>query len=114
MSYTRVIPRDLFNEAKLLKCLGQLVLLKHDGKLPASLEIEHDDSDVRGFDIMQDESDGGLECANLTISINSEVCRCYCPYNCKSAYPLQCQMEHETLAVFNDNGTLSDDFRDCL
>lgn len=26
MTYLRVIPRDLFNEAKLLKCLGKLYL----------------------------------------------------------------------------------------
>lgn len=40
-SYRRVLPRDLFNEAKLLKCLGQLSLMIHDGK--CELRVEHSD-----------------------------------------------------------------------
>ncbi len=39
--YTRVIPRDLFNEAKLLKCIGRLVLLIHDGD-HNNISFEHD------------------------------------------------------------------------
>ena len=35
--YERVIPRDLFNEAKLLKCVGLLVLKIHDGENPANV-----------------------------------------------------------------------------
>lgn len=30
MTYQREIPRDLFNEANLLKCLGQISLIAHD------------------------------------------------------------------------------------
>lgn len=41
MTYQRVIPRDLFNEANLLKCVGKLALLHHDGLLP--FEMDYDD-----------------------------------------------------------------------
>lgn len=39
--YQRVIPRDLFNEAKLLKCLGRLSLFIHDGKSPPILKVRN-------------------------------------------------------------------------
>jgi len=45
MSYTRVIPRDLFNEANLLKCYGQIYIEVERMSLPdprAYVEIEHD------------------------------------------------------------------------
>lgn len=34
MSYFRVIPRDLFNEASLLKCYGRLAILLDDMRSP--------------------------------------------------------------------------------
>lgn len=63
MGYNRVLPRDLFNEAKLLKCLGQLCLLIHEGK--CSLKVIHDIKYWEGFNIQQDPSDGGLFVTNL-------------------------------------------------
>ena len=40
MTYRRVLPRDLFNEAKLLKCLGQLALIIHDGQDSAGQTVQ--------------------------------------------------------------------------
>ena len=40
--YTRVLPRDLFNEAKLMKCMGLLTLLIHDELIPDCLKFEYD------------------------------------------------------------------------
>lgn len=53
--YQRVIPRDLFNEAVLLKCLGKVALWIHEGVLPL-LTVEHTpvgdgDQYTQGFDI---------------------------------------------------------------
>jgi len=43
INYNRVIPRDLFNESKLLKCIGKLTLLIHDNLAPFGLKFEHDE-----------------------------------------------------------------------
>jgi hypothetical protein len=65
MTYTRVLPRDLFNEAKLLKELGFLSLAIHDGKHACGriLEVIHDG---KPFDICRSDS-GDLYVANLAI-----------------------------------------------
>ena len=41
MSYARVIPRDLFNEANLLKCLGKVALILMDR--PSDAEFDEDE-----------------------------------------------------------------------
>lgn len=53
--YQRVLPRDLFNEAALLKCLGKVALWIHEGMLPL-LTVEHTpvgagDEHTQGFDV---------------------------------------------------------------
>ena len=69
MSYTRETPRDLFNESKLLKCLGQLSLIIHntvdsDGnaELQKRKPFVHGDSYgavVAGYIENDDGNDGG-------------------------------------------------------
>lgn len=42
-NYTRVIPRNFFNEAKLLKCFGKLSLAVLDCQTPPGIKIDiHD------------------------------------------------------------------------
>lgn len=54
--YGRVIPRDLFNEAKLLKCMGQLCLRIHNNdNLPAKMSADHDGSPFK-IDLMDEGS----------------------------------------------------------
>lgn len=66
-NYQRVIPRDLFNESKLLKCIGRLILKIHDNdNLPAPMTFEHDGSP---FKIVQQEC-GSLTIINLKIFIS--------------------------------------------
>lgn len=129
MNYARVLPRDLFNEAKLLKCLGQLSLLIHDGLGidPAwALKLIHQDpvdsEEYTGFIIEQNNDDGSIYCANLVLLSRGQVIRLYSPLNSKLPYPLQFfghrrdGGEYPTVddAVFNDNGTLSSEFRSFL
>lgn len=71
MSYIRVIPRDLFNEADLLKCLGKIVLDIEDGKLPW-LSYHHDGD---AFNIVQNESNGAIYCANLQFFARGQTSR---------------------------------------
>lgn len=109
MSYLRVIPRDLFNESKLLKCLGQLSLIAHDGidsnRNPARFQIEHDGE---AFNIEQDPGTGNLYCSNIQLMVRSEAVFVGSRYNSKSPFPLVFGVDEEP--VFNDDGSLSDEF----
>lgn len=111
--YTRVIPRDLFNEAKLLKCLGQLSLLVHDGvdhkrqPTPPALRIEHDGD---AFYICQIEADGGLYCTTVRVFAGKKEFMVSSRYNSKQAFPLQFDTMDDNGDVFNDDGTLTSEF----
>lgn len=115
MSYNRVIPRDLFNEAKLLKCLGQLSLLIHDGKdIRWPLRMEHR-LESGGFYIDLDGARGGITCLNLTVWNAGRSMYLYSPCNAKSPYPLQFVRDDCSEGdVFNDDGTLSAEFAEWL
>ena len=68
--YRRVVPRDLFNESKLLKCLGFMVLYTNANVFSDyGLEFNHkDDEDFKFFftpKIKMNESDGSIICTNL-------------------------------------------------
>lgn len=113
MSYQRVIPRDLFNESKLLKCLGQLALIIHDGtRYPMTLE--HDSCDA-GFIIAQDDSTGALYCDNLSLFCAGRLIGLKSPYNDKNTYPLQFNLwEGDEGPVFTDKGQLTPEFEELL
>jgi hypothetical protein len=112
--YQRVIPRDLFNESKLLKCLAQVALLIHDGKDGGRLNICHRNPS-QGFLIDQDPSDGSLRCTNLQCHLlDGQIIDLTTPYNCKSPYPLLYNIGNRDGEVFNDDGSFSDEFQQLL
>jgi hypothetical protein len=114
MSYKRVIPRDLFNEAKLLKCLGQLSLIIHDGVgVPRGLSLEHENPE-EGFRIEQDDSTGAIYCSNLECFFGGRLIGLRSPLNSKEAYPLQFVLEDDEGSVFNANGMLAVEFKTLL
>jgi len=87
MSYLRVIPRDLFNEAKLLKCLGALYIAAE--RLPegwVTLERGHDGAP---FQIEQNKSDGSIFVANVHVYVNKIHVHVYTSLNSKAPYPLR-------------------------
>lgn len=112
MSYLRVIPRDLFNESKLLKCLGQLALIIHDRvNVPRELELTHDDSEFSGFQIEQNQDSGALYCANMQLTFAGHVIELSIPYNSKENYPLNYVVsDDDDGRVFTDDGKLSHGF----
>ncbi len=111
MSYQRVIPRDLFNESKLLKCLGQLALVIHDGvNVPAGLVLHHEDGEHPGFDVWQSEDDGALSVSNLECTCFGRVITLRFKYNSKDAYPLWFALDENEGLVFGEDGKLTDDF----
>lgn len=106
--YQRVIPRDLFNEAKLLKCMGQLCLLIHDNLTPAEMNFSHDNSPFQiGLLI-----DGTLTIKNLTITINGKPFLFKTKYNSRANYPLYLEYDSCDYQVFNDKGEFDQEFID--
>jgi len=110
MNYQRVIPRDLFNESKLLKCMGQLALLIHDGEI--NLKIEHNG---QPFEIRQRQEDGGLYIENLKITTHQQELTLYTSYNSKENYPLlHMTPDNQEIQVFNNDGTLTNEFKETI
>lgn len=104
MSYLRVLPRDAFNESSLLKCIGKLTLLIHDGKLP-EWSFSHDNE---AFQIEQDESDGSISVANIEFVRNGERVRVCTPLNSRRKWPAMAYgggLDGEF--IFNDAGEWS-------
>lgn len=109
-TYTRVIPRDFFNEAKLLKCLGQLSLAILDGKKPQGITVVIVES---GEPFQIELSDDGYLCvANYETFINGQVATFKTTYNSKSPYPLYCDHYEsgEEIEVFDDAGNFTKEF----
>jgi hypothetical protein len=111
VTYRRVIPRDVFNEANLLKCMGQLSLLIHDA-CPGALKL---DFDAEAFRVEQDGSSGALEVTNLRLFIDGKQVRLTRPLNSREPWPLYCDPVldgewFDTVAVFDEDGDLSDEF----
>ncbi len=106
MAYQRVLPRDLFNEAKLLKCMGALMLLITDEMVPW---IEYDfygEYEHAGFDIGQYLSDGNLYIANMSFRLKATDSLIFfsSAYNSKNNYPLWCNVGDNIFTVFDEDG----------
>ena len=116
MSYHRVIPRDLFNESKLLKCLGQLALHRHDYySIQQLIRLEYDPR--QGFKIAQNPDDGNLYCANMICRRKRDLkeIKLSTIYNDKSPYPLVYEVDNEYFGhIFKDDGTFTDEFMDLI
>ena len=108
-SYNRVIPRDFFNEGKLLKCMGVLPLSILDNKTPDGIEI-HIDGSGEAFDIVLDQEWSILEVINYNVTINGEEYRVGTTYNSKDNFPLYVIVDDVEILVFDENGKFSDEF----
>jgi hypothetical protein len=113
MSYQRVIPRDLFNEAKLLKCLGKLSLLILDGELSNS-NVTDELIDGGCFQIEQDPDDGSIYCCNYILWVDNMQVELSSPLNSRDSYPLRVFMEGsgDHANVFDEEGVLTKVFLD--
>lgn len=107
MHYQRVIPRDLFNESKLLKCIGQLVLFIHDCVEITNIQFDHD-SDA--FNICLTEA-GELYIDNIYFRIGNTRIFFSTPYNSKSPYPLLMTYNNIEYEVFTDSGKYTKEFK---
>lgn len=113
MSYLRVIPRDLFNEANLLKCYGRLVILLENLPVGHVGSFGEDAFDV--FDIQQNPDDGSLSVANMPLYIGGRPYTLRRPLNSRHPWPLWAELQdnpdgEEEIAVFDDQGDLTAEF----
>lgn len=112
MNYVRVIPRDLFNEANLLKCYGRLSILLGNSNDHAA---ELSESNGEPFDIVQDESSGDLTIANLPFSVDGRLYRLSRPLNSRGEWPLYLTDDaEEEIPVFTDVGNFTDEFKSLI
>lgn len=109
-SYRRVVPRDLFNEAKLLKCLGKIAIGILDGKL-GEFELEEKFTNPEdGFEIVQND-DGDIMCENYRVFKGDEELYLFTRLNSKANWPLMTIDHHgEYIDVMDDNGKFTDEF----
>lgn len=111
MSYNRVLPRDLFNEAKLLKCVGRLCLLIHDGMAPKGLEFFHNGD---AFEVCQNEASGALYIGSVEFIYKHQTLDLQCSYNSKNNYTLYLETRDDSALVFDEQGELTPEFKALL
>lgn len=111
-NYPRVIPRDLFNESKLLQQLGFLCLAIHDRKI-TRLEVM---DTGEPFDIQLSDS-GELSVTNLeflrpNFRQGEETIRFWTNYNSRTKNPLLFENPRtgDPDYVFDDNGEFTSRF----
>lgn len=98
----RVLPRDAFNEAKLLKCIGKITLLIEDGLLTDWLY--HYDGDA--FDIIQDSSDGSISVGNISFWYKKQSVTLKTGLNAKQNWPLLMSLNDNDYYIFQEDGDL--------
>jgi hypothetical protein len=110
VSYRRVIPRDLFNEANLLKCLGRISLLIEDGKAPEGMRLAYTNP-TRGFEIDQSPGSGDLCCLNLMLVTKAGRAHIWRGLNSRDEWPIfVVNADEEEIEVFDDNGAFAKEF----
>lgn len=114
MSYIRVIPRDLFNEADLLKCLGTLELkLDNAQDHKASLTFDGSINVAVGFDVDQNPDDGSIYSTTVEFVCAGTHYELYRPLNSRDKWPLYVHLVgngDDDIRVFEESGNLSREF----
>lgn len=110
--YERVLPRDRFNEASLLKCYAQLWIALEEKQDKGKGQFVQESVDH--FDIDQDPSSGGIYIGNLTFTIDGVKHYLARPLNSRDHWPLyvvgnEFDPDFEEVKVFDDQGNLSEE-----
>ncbi len=102
-NYYRVLPRDLFNEANLLKCMGKITCMVHDEQIQG-LTMEHH-STLDGFKVIQNISDGSITLDSVSFhDEEGEPVYFYTSMNSRDAYPLVMQYKECEYFPLNEKG----------
>jgi len=121
--YKRVIPRDFFNEALLLKSMGLLALKIQTAMIPPGIQIsieeeddkileEEDDKilEYEGFNIKLYGEAGILYVDNYNVFINKKNVFIGTVYNSKRRYPLVAYHNNCEIEVFDEEGGFTEAF----
>jgi hypothetical protein len=104
IEYKRVIPRDLFNESKLLKCVGRLALKIHDSMGPEGLKLEYDD---KPFEIRLDGYKDAFYVENMKFHVNGRQFYFYSQVNSHEPYPFFLFYNFQEFEVFDVIGNFN-------
>lgn len=97
----RVLPRDAFNDANLLKCIGKLTILIEDRAINC-LTYTYDGEP---FDIVQDLTSGDTFVSNIQFfDKKGEFVPHYRPLNSRDEYPLYLTFGENEHAAFSQCG----------
>ena len=107
-NYLRIIPRDLFNEANLLKCYGRLWILLDETRGHHAELVEVDN---QAFDVVQNAATGGITIRNLRFMVGGTDYHLERPLNSREPWPLYVETEDDSVAVFDDAGNFTDEMR---
>lgn len=124
MTYNRVIPRDLFNEASLLKCLGRMYILLENGTHRADMQYAGEGDTSAGWNIQQNPHTGGIYADNVLLWISGtnpnrpglqRVAYLERPLNSRDPWPLWLERLDgeeldEPIEVFTDAGDFTPEF----
>lgn len=109
--HNRVIPRDFFNEAKLLKCMGVLSLAILDCAVPKGVRIVIEESG-EPFEVALSD-DGMLFLSNYETFVNGQPVTFGTRYNSKRNFPFFCvdPDSGEETDVFDEDGKFAGEFK---
>lgn len=105
--YPRVIPRDLFNEALLLKSMGRLILSIEDAKAMPGLTYK---DNGKPFEIGLWDA-GYLQITNIRIYLHGHLLNFLTTYNSRRNYPLIVFYDNCEYLVFDEDGSYSEEFK---
>jgi len=106
--FFHVLPRDAYNVSKLLKCIGRLTILIHEGFGLNDMQFEHDGEPF----VIGLVSDGHLTVMNITFTLNETPLFFKTTYNSKENYPLFCEYDSIDYEVFDEEGNYTEEFKE--
>ena len=106
----RILPRDAFNDANLLKCVGKLSLLVADTQA-GILTLTYDGEP---FIIEQCEGDGSTFVGNIQFYVGDVPLHVSRPMNAREAWPLYAELYDIEYSVFDNDGNLTPEFKELL
>ncbi len=107
----KVYPRDLFNDANLLKCVGQIALIELERGLPGNWELHI----PTPYTINMSELDGSTNIQNMFIRNGRRDVLFSRPLNSREAWPLTAHHgDYEECEVFDDKGNFAKEFINLL
>ena len=113
MTYRRVIPRDLFNESNLLKCVGKLCIELE--KIGYENELLFDEDEATYFQVRQEIHSGWTYMQNIYFVWDNVRYGLVRPLNSRDTWPLYLSaraLEDGPMQLFDEAGKLTDEFLD--